>query len=95
MADTEKEDEFLQQLTKDYLRDMLTELNSVESKISQREGTVLATFGHTLKGSGAMFGFPEISQLGIQIEDEARAENWNGVRDTTKKLIAVIEKLLQ
>jgi len=35
MTDTEKEDEFLQQLTKDYLRDMLTELRSVEGKVSR------------------------------------------------------------
>ena len=95
MTDTEKEDEFLQQLTKDYLRDMLIELRSVEVKVSRREGEVLAAFGHTLKGSGSMFGFPEITQLGLQIEEEAQAEHWDGVMETTRKLIAVIEKLLQ
>ena len=94
MADPVNEDEFLQQLTKDYLRDMLTELNSVESKISNNEVVGLTTFGHTLKGSGTMFGFPEISKLGIQLEEEARAESWDRVRETTKKLIAVIENLL-
>jgi HPt (histidine-containing phosphotransfer) domain-containing protein len=95
MSDTLNEDEFLRQLTKDYLRDMLVELNSIESKISHHDGNVLAAFGHTLKGSGAMFGFPEISNLGIQLEEKARAESWDEVRDTAKKLIAVIEKFLQ
>jgi HPt (histidine-containing phosphotransfer) domain-containing protein len=95
MPDTLNEDEFLRQLTKDYLRDMLRELNSIDAKISDHDSNMLAVFGHTLKGSGTMFGFPEISNLGIQLEEKARAESWDEVRDTAKKLIAVIENLLQ
>jgi HPt (histidine-containing phosphotransfer) domain-containing protein len=95
MPDDPNEDEFLRQLTKDYLRDMLVELNALEPKIVRHEGNVLAAFGHTLKGSGTMFGFPEISELGIQLEEKARAESWDGVRDTVKKLITVIMNLIQ
>ncbi len=95
MTDVVNEDEFLRQLTKDFLRDMLNQLNSLDSKIKNREANNIAIFGHTLKGSGAMFGFPEISKLGIQLEEEARAEYWEGVRDTTNKLIKVIENLLR
>lgn len=95
MTDTVNEDEFLQQLAKDFLSDMLTQLNSLDSKIKNREVTNLAAFGHTLKGSGAMFGYPEISRLGLQLEGEAQAEHWDGVRDTANKLIVVIENLLK
>lgn len=95
MTDSDTDDEFIKQLAKDFVRDMLTQLKSLDSKIKNREVAELAVFGHTLKGSGTIFGYPEISELGMHLEDAVRAGDWDGVENNTKKLIEFIENILQ
>ena len=94
MTETAGEDEFLKELAANFLRDMLVQTEALEANIQGQEKEKIAVFGHTLRGSGAMFGFPEISVLGTQLEDAARAEHWEIARETSRTLRKVIEKSL-
>ncbi len=95
MADPTNEDEFFRDLAVNFLRDMLVQTETLDSKISQRAKEEIAVFGHTLKGSGAMFGFPEISALGLRLEDAARAEQWDNARETSAAIRKAIERDLR
>ena len=48
---------------------------------------LIQNLGHNLKGNGSSFGFPELSQLGAQIEASAKATNF----EETKKLVDQFE----
>jgi HPt (histidine-containing phosphotransfer) domain-containing protein len=47
--------------------------------------------GHNLKGSGGAYGFPEITQIGADIETAAKANDPTGIREGTEKLSTFLE----
>ena len=51
----------------------------------------LGFIGHSLKGSGASYGFSEVTDLGIEIEQYAK----HGDAKKLKKLLAGLKKILK
>lgn len=48
--------------------------------IELREFEAVAAMGHKLKGNGAAFGFPEISETGLNLELAAKARDLEAAR---------------
>jgi len=66
--------DMLEKLKMNYLKDLNVKVNeltdfvgSIESKSDE-----IQTFYHQLKGSGATYGVPEISEIGKTFEDKAK-----------------------
>lgn len=55
------------------------ELHELRSALSQTDFAGLRLLGHRMKGVGASYGFTEISALGKQIEEAAKAGNAGSV----------------
>lgn len=55
-------------LLTDYLKRRELEIPACESALASGDFAFLRKTGHNLKGNGAMYGFPRISEIGKAIE---------------------------
>ena len=51
----------------------------------------IRTFGHNIKGSGGMYGFDEVTNLGTEIEASAKADD----KDKIKSLLIELSNFLK
>jgi HPt (histidine-containing phosphotransfer) domain-containing protein len=68
------------QLVDDYLKRRWIDLDYCKNALMQKDYPSLKQVGHRLKGNGAMFGFPEISSIGKDLEREATLEDQERVQ---------------
>jgi hypothetical protein len=79
-----------EQLVKNYLIRRWQELENCKNAIERADFLFLQQVGHRLKGNGEMFGFPEISCIGKNLEQEATFENY----EQTKVILTKYETFL-
>ena len=72
MEDFEPEE--FREMQQMYVNHTLNELSSI---IKEENIESLRTFGHNIKGSGGMYGFDSISQIGSTIELAALSYNYS------------------
>lgn len=51
------------------------DLGAIERFLAEENFEQITTLAHNIKGSSASYGFPELSQLGAQMEDAGRCRN--------------------
>ena len=54
--------------------------------LASQDFSTIETIGHNLKGNGISFGYPELSQLGEQIEHSAKESRADEVRKLVDRL---------
>ena len=69
-----------------YINHTFKELNSIKENINSVTFDSLRTFGHNIKGSGGMYGFNEITEMGAIIESAAKDENMGQIKSNLDKL---------
>ena len=76
----------------------LARLAEIDQELTQLEGTEsweqLRLIAHNMKGSGATFGFPELSKLGREVCDAIDNSQHDSLPRLEGKLIAEISKTL-
>ena len=68
-------DDIMKNLQLNYLKDLesrLGHLDNFKGKIEEN-GEELRTFFHQLKGSGASYGIPKVSEVGKNYEDKVKS----------------------
>jgi CheY-like chemotaxis protein len=66
-------------LVRHYLAVRRLELDELRQSLAAANFARLRTIGHNLAGTGASFGFPDLSRLGRMLEASARAEDRDGL----------------
>jgi len=66
-------------------------VEEMKKALQQKNLSLIRTHAHQLKGSGASFGFPEISKIAEQIENECLTDS----QDKVEKLINEMDELLR
>jgi CheY-like chemotaxis protein/HPt (histidine-containing phosphotransfer) domain-containing protein len=74
-------------LVPDYLAARREDANTVREWLALSDFREIASIGHKLKGSGAAYGFPFVSDIGMTIHRAAQAED----RSTVETAIAELE----
>ena len=69
-----------------YINHTFKELKSIRENIQSTTFDSLRTFGHNIKGSGGMYGFNEITEMGATIESAAKDENMDQIKSYYDKL---------
>ncbi len=72
------DDEWAEMQTK-YVAYILTEIPKIKAALNSKDCEVLRVFGHNIKGSGGMYGFNDITDIGFKMETLAKAENFNSL----------------
>jgi len=55
------------------------DLEVCRKSLAARDYSTIERVGHTLKGNGATFGYPELSLLGASLENSARRRDLVGI----------------
>lgn len=63
------------ELVPGYLERRRTDVILLQAALGSADYPVLSTLGHQLKGSGAAYGFEELSGFGASLEQAARARD--------------------
>ena len=63
-----------------YINHTTKELAKIQEDIDNILIDSLRTFGHNIKGSGGMYGFEEVTNLGTKIEASAKANDRNKIK---------------
>jgi HPt (histidine-containing phosphotransfer) domain-containing protein len=61
----------LDQLRAGYVKSLPDKLKIIATAVAARDFTTIIRLGHQLKGSGLSYGFPEISEFGVRLEEAA------------------------
>ena len=69
-----------------YVNHTSKELAIIKENIDTVEIDSLRTFGHNLKGSGGMYGFGEVTNLGTEIEASAKANDRSKIKSLLEEL---------
>ena len=77
-----------------YIKHTFKELSSIKEDINSASFDSLRTFGHNIKGSGGMYGFNEITEMGASIETAAKNENMNQIKLDLDKLETFLKSKL-
>ena len=63
-----------------YINHTTKELAKIQEDIDNIIIDSLRTFGHNIKGSGGMYGFEEVTNLGTKIEASAKVNDRNKIK---------------
>ncbi len=69
-----------------YLAKRQDDLEKMRTALAAANYAVIQSIGHNCKGTGKGFGFPEITVLGLNIEQAAKASDADRVRDCIDNL---------
>lgn len=69
-----------------YINHTSKELVSIMDNLETNSFDSLRTFGHNIKGSGGMYGFNEVTEIGAVIEAAAKDEDMGLIKSNLKNL---------
>ena len=69
-----------------YINHTSKELESIMEDLETKSFDSLRTFGHNIKGSGGMYGFNEVTEIGAVIEAAAKDEDMALIKSNLKDL---------
>ena len=69
-----------------YINHTFKELNVIKEDIESTTYDSLRTFGHNIKGSGGMYGFNEITEIGANIESAAKDSDFDKFKSNLETL---------
>lgn len=85
-------DDMMKQMRVKYLADLKTKTEELKTLLENKDTKGLEDFFHKLKGSGASYGLPQISEYGAKYERKAK-ENSLTDEDLEKCELEYIEVL--
>ncbi|MHC5037225.1 MAG: response regulator [Planctomycetota bacterium] len=90
---TVRVDKDLEELIPEYLEMTWNDVRSLEEALEKENFETLRIVGHTLKGSGAGYGFDRITEIGGKIEQLAKGRFADAIRELTGDLSSYLKHL--
>ncbi len=78
-----------------YLTRRQTEVGQLKVSLEQNNFELSQIIGHRLKGHGETFGFPQISSFGILMEEAAKGQDMEKLREIIHSLEEVVHENLK
>lgn len=93
------DDPYVRELLPEFVDTWLSDLDSKFKDLIEAKATEdLYRFGHTLKGSCFQFGLDDIAQLGIELMDYAKKNDWGNasqMEDKIRKALLDVKQYLE
>ena len=80
------DDEELAEMQEMYINFTSKELEKIQKGMDTATMESLRTFGHNIKGSGGMYGFDSVTELGAKIEAAAKEDKLEDIKSFFKEL---------
>ena len=81
------------ELSEEYLNDIHNRINILRNDIKNKNIYSIMLFIHKIKGSGASFGFPELTDVGRKMEDVVKDIDWKKLNSHFNELIEIFNKI--
>lgn len=82
------DDPFIIELLPEFVDAWLNDFgDQFKTLIDTQNSTDLFRMGHTLKGSCAQFGLEEIAEMGVELMEFSKSNNWDKASETELKII--------
>jgi HPt (histidine-containing phosphotransfer) domain-containing protein len=69
------------------------DIKSIDGALEHGDFETITRMGHSMKGSGAGYGFDYISEIGVAIEKAAKENNTEDIRRWVDELSVYLEKV--
>lgn len=69
------------------------DISAIRAALEKKDFGIIARIGHSMKGSGAGYGFNPISDIGRKLEEAAKVHDDSKVKQLTLELSAYIENI--
>ncbi|MBN2103868.1 response regulator [bacterium] len=92
-AETEEDDAIMAELTQFFIEDLGERMKKFLTDVETKVQDEVVRFGHSLKGTGGSYGFPEFSKIGAAIEDAGKAGEWEKVTTLKDQLVKAYDDL--
>ena len=89
----EVDDPAVQALLPSYLRRRADDLQTMRDALGRDAWDHIATLAHRMRGSGAAYGMPFVTQIGRQLERAARAADAGVIGDALDQLDAYLGRV--
>jgi hypothetical protein len=80
-------------LVPNYLANVRRDMKAILAGVDSKDCKIARRLGHQLKGSGAGYGFPEITRAGAAVERAATADNGDEIRRQILALAAYLDRV--
>ena len=87
------DDEIMAELTQFFIEDLGERMKKFLTDVEDQVQDEVVRFGHSLKGTGGSYGFPEFSKIGAAIEDAGKAGEWDKISTLKDQLVKAYDDL--
>jgi HPt (histidine-containing phosphotransfer) domain-containing protein len=77
-----------------YLKGKLADVQRIQDALERGDFDTVRVIGHNIKGTGNGYGFPEITEIGRNLEAAAKEQTASTIRSEVKALAELLERLL-
>ncbi len=84
-------DQDLKVLIPGFMENRFEEIEELKGLVEEKDYEKIEDLGHAIKGTGGGYGFDLVTELGLEIEEAARAED----KEKIKELILKLEDFLE
>ncbi len=74
------------QLVPNFLKNREKDIKEVENSLKKEDFETIQRLGHSMKGSGSIYGFDGITELGKIIESSAKSKNTSEIKNSLAEL---------
>ena len=85
------DDEEWAEMQEMYINHTSKEFEKISENLNLESLDSIRTFVHNIKGSGGMYGFDEVTEIGLQIETAAKAEDLDSIKSNLKDLESFLQ----
>ena len=89
-----QEDESFADLVEEFLQGMPDRISQIQSALHEHSFEVLRKCAHQLKGSGGGYGYPALTELAAQLEQDAVAEQIDACTAQVAELEDLVSRMV-
>ncbi|MCK4817908.1 Hpt domain-containing protein, partial [bacterium] len=85
--DNQQDDQLTEELTQFFISELARKIEKFDKDLSDHNKEEVTRFGHSLKGTAGSYGFPQFSQMGSEIEEAGKIEQWEKIENLKKQIV--------
>jgi HPt (histidine-containing phosphotransfer) domain-containing protein len=78
--------EYAIKLIPNFIKNREKDIKDIEDSLKKKDFEIIERIGHSMKGSGAMYGFNHLSEVGELIEESAKNKNPVDIKNNLEEL---------
>jgi HPt (histidine-containing phosphotransfer) domain-containing protein len=78
--------EYAIKLIPNFIKNREKDIKNIEDSLQKKDFEIIERIGHSMKGSGAIYGFDRLSEVGKLLEESAKKKNLAEIKNNLEEL---------